>query len=177
MSENLDIELFNELPKYFWTNEKYLLLRGYVKGIEYFKYCTLILNDEEFTTSIPYVGYNKVTKKVLKNSFQFLVELPSFKNEKEVNIQLKIIANDEEAIVKLDSIPIKKISQKFETEKVDMVAVCMPLYQPNIKLFKLQLQSILHQSYQKVKVFIQDDFSTLAIFNEVKEYIKAFENV
>jgi len=178
MSENLEIELLTELPKYFWTNEKYLLLRGCVKGIEYFKYCTLILNDEEFTNSESNVGYNKATQKVCKNSFQFLVELPSFKNEKEVNIELKIIANGEEAIVKLDSIPIEQIlPQKIDYVKSGMVAVCMPLYQPNIKLFKQQLQSILQQSYQKVKIFIQDDSSAPTIFNEVKEYIKAFENV
>jgi len=177
MSEDLEIELFNELPKFFFGNEKYLLLLGCVKVLDSFESCVLFINEVVVATSKPVVRYNNVQQKVCTNAFQFITVLPELKNGKQLNIQLKINFKNREQLFNLASIPIKKTTSKYEAEATEMVAVCMPLYQPNFKLFKLQLRSIYQQSYKKIKIFIQDDGSELAKLKEVEEYIKAFENV
>ena len=177
MIENLDIKLFNPLPKFYFGNEKHLLVQGFVNNLDRFKNCNLYINEKQMAVTKPDVHYNKTKQKVCANVFQFMVALPNFKNQSFVNIALKFLINNEERKVTLAAIPIKKTLEKFDTEEAEMVAICMPLYQPNLQLFQQQLQSILKQSYQKIKIFIQDDDSSPTIFKEIETYIKAFQNV
>jgi len=177
MKKDLEIELFNELPKFHWSNEKYFLLRGRVNNVDTFNSCTLLINENEVATSASYKNYSKTQQRVLNNTFQFLIELPTIQNEQRTNVALKISINNKERFVKLASIPVKEIPAKFETKERGMIAVCMPLYQPGIKLFQQQLESIQKQSYQNIKIFMQDDGSEPAVFNEVEEYVSAFDNV
>lgn len=118
MSENLGIELYNELPKFFFGNEKYLLVQGFVKALDSFEKCNLYINNKLVAVSKPSVRYSKVKLKICANLFQFMVELPSLKNEKEVIIELKVIAKNEEQLFQLASIPVKKISQKLKQRKL-----------------------------------------------------------
>lgn len=177
MSEGIEIKLYNELPKFLFGNEKYLLMLGSITGINRFKNVTLFINQKAIATVKPFVTYNSVKQKACANVFQFLIELPSFKNEKFITLTLKIFYNQKEKHLEIAKIPIKKIVEKYEAEAAGMVAVCMPLYQPNLKLFKQQLQTIQRQSYQNIKVFIQDDCSDVNIYDEVKKYVDDFVNV
>ena len=177
MIENLDIKLFNPLPKFYFGNEKHLLVQGFVNNLDRFKNCNLYINEKQMAVTKPDVHYNKTKQKVCANVFQFMVALPNFENQSFVNIVLKFLINNKERKVTLAAIPIKKTLEKFDTEEAEMVAICMPLYQPNLQLFQQQLQSILKQSYQKIKIFIQDDDSSPTIFKEIETYIKAFQNV
>jgi len=112
MSDRLEIELFNKLPEFLFGNKKYLLVQGAVKNFEGFKNCTLLINQKVIATVKPSVTYNPIKQKVCSNVFQFLVELPSFKNEKFINLALKIHFEGNEVSSEIAKIPIKKITKK-----------------------------------------------------------------
>jgi len=177
MNRILEIKLFNALPKFFFGNEKHLLVSGFINSLNHFEKAILLINEQEVDISPSYINYKKTAQKLCKNAFQFIVNLPSIKNEKLVNVALKIYCNNEMQLVKLASIALKKQLPKVETDQTAMVAVCMPMYQPNIKLFQQQLQSIQKQTHPNIKIFIQDDDSTPTVFNEIEAYVKAYENI
>jgi len=53
-----------------------------------------------------------------------------------------------------------------------LVIVCMPTYNPQIKLFKRQIDSIIHQIHKNWICIINDDCSDTEIFKKVEDIIK-----
>lgn len=109
------------------------------------------------------------------SGFWSIVNLEQIENECKRELQLKVTLEDnEEFTVGLGTITLIP-DIKFEpidTCQESLISICMTTYNPDLDLFKKQIDSIINQTYKNWVCIINDDCSKQSIFNEIEEIVR-----
>lgn len=104
---------------------------------------------------------------ILDTGFIFRCEVET-KVSQQLNLRLRYEDLDGiEHNHSFNNVRLVSTKEKLETENKTAIAICMPTYNPDLKLFKKQLESIIDQSYKNWNLFIQDDGSSEYIYKKL----------
>lgn len=108
---------------------------------------------------------------ILDSGFIFRCNMMNHLAEK-MNLRLSYEdLNGNEHNHSFNTVSLFPINQKVETGKNNAIAICMPTYNPDLMLFKKQLESIINQTYENWKLIIQDDGSSDKIYQQLEKLI------
>lgn len=136
------------------------------------------INNARFDVLEHQVNNGSTSPKSLNSGFWAVVNFEGVQQEAKEDVLLKILLqNNEEVVVNLGRITLLPYSfkdQYIETKRSvsNEVTICMATYNPNIDLFKKQINSIINQSYQNWICIINDDCSIMSLYDEMNEIIK-----
>ncbi len=172
------VQLYLAMPTFLYSSEKLLLCCGYSQVK--FEQVQLVAGKKIVGAcqAIPY--YDKISGKTQKRGFAITGYLKQNEQYDEIAFHLRFVASSGNVEYKVGKAKVKINLQKIEAQLPNSIAIVLPTYQPNINLFKQQVNSILQQGYAKqhpIEIIIQDDGSDKKRAHQIKQYIQQFSNI
>ena len=134
-----------------------------------------IYRDDVLTA---YYNFYRDAEEILHSGFWGLVLFEAIESEQTQPIQLSVrLENGKEitsTIAEIQLLPASNdaITKRFELDQaIPRVAICLATYNPPLDLFKLQIQSLLNQTYQNWICIITDDHSRSDIYDQIRAVI------
>ena len=170
------LHFYIALPKMLFPGSNMLTCTGYISSNRDYDSVELILNDQPAGKFPMSAHYDKNSKRLRKTAFDIKYSSGNSEFNSGLKYRLRFSNSTENSIHDVGSAIFFRdlpIENSIDAEMV----ICMPVYNPDINLFRRQLQSVLDQSYSRMLIFIQDDHSAISIYREVKKITSQMDNV
>jgi len=178
------VQLYFEMPKYFYSKQKLLLCCGYSQFE--FEQVQLWANNQLVAESKAIPHYLANDGKTLNRAFAITGYLKQIDEHKKILFSLHFKTTSGNIEYEISTADIKIPIKKVDAQKPSSIAIALPTYQPNLALFKQQINSILAQNYvtqqtkppkQSIEIIIQDDDSDEETIQQIKQFIQQIENI